>query len=141
MDENKDLTVPVVQVVPAVPVANDTKKEDINKIVEEINEISDEIKNSTDAKPWWTSKTVLVNFGALVVMTTAYFGIDLKSHGIDVKGIVEMAAFILPIVNIWFRTNSSKPSQPIKRVFMPDSMKVAMANSVSAVKAKFTRGS
>lgn len=137
MDENKDVTIPVV---PVVPVSDEAKK-DISKIVEEISEISDEIKNSTNEKPWWTSKTVLVNAGALVVMATAYFGIDLKSRGIDVKGIVEIATFILPVVNIWFRTNSSKPSQPIKRVFMPDSMKVAMTNSVSAVKAKFTRGS
>jgi len=111
-------------------------KEGVSDIIEEISIISEEIKNSSDEKPWWTSKVILVNIGALVIMLSAYFGLDLKSQGIDVKSVVEIAAFILPMVNIWLRSNSK---QTIKKELIPESMKVAMTNSVSMVKAKFTR--
>jgi len=112
-------------------------KEGVADIIEGISVISEEIKNSSDEKPWWTSKVILVNIGALAVMLTAYFGLDLKSQGIDVKGIVEIATLLLPMVNIWLRSNSK---QQIKKEIIPEGMKVAMTNSVSMVKAKFTRG-
>jgi len=107
-------------------------------VVEIIEEISEEIKKENEEKPWWTSKVILVNIGALIVMGTAYFGFDLKSHGINIQSIIEIASIMLPIVNIWFRSRSSNPTKPIKRVMMPATMKTSLSKSVTAVKSRLS---
>ena len=122
-----------IETVREVEKVNNTVKPSKNKegIVEIVEVIEEEIKKSNDEKPWWTSKVILVNIGALIVMGTAYFGFDLKSHGINIQNIIEIASLVLPLINIWFRSRSSNPTKPIKRVMMPAAMRTSLSKSVT----------
>lgn len=70
------------------------------EVVQDIEVISQILSES---KIWWKSKMLWVNILTIIGSLTAYFGFDLKAHGINYDALATTITTILGIANIVLR--------------------------------------
>jgi hypothetical protein len=75
--------------------------EDINNIMEEVEKA---VEQSTDEKPWWTSRIIISNAVFIIGAVAAVFGFELTLT----QEQITLIGVIMGLINIWLRKQTTK---------------------------------
>lgn len=86
------------------------------KFVQEIEQIGQEIQNSTPEKPWWTSKIIIANLAFVISGLATVFGFNIQIS----EETIAIIGAIMGVINIYLRKTTTSP---ISKQVVPDYMR------------------